>query len=246
MTMRIRHDRDRDRDTDTDTDHTTTGTAADRPDATAQDAGRTDPRTDGAALGPKTGHDPRAATGNGIGGDPTRNQAAPAGTDPAAGPGTAPASAARPATTPAGVAATDGGRARVNGPDRHNATEEDPSAMATRPGHPTAAAGTTTGTSGETGTSGGTGAGPSGGSDLAARMDHAIGGFVDDPKGAVSEAESVLDEAAQRLVRMVEDRRASLHESWQGADGSGAGTEELRVALTRIRDMARHLLDFAA
>ncbi|WP_051951529.1 hypothetical protein [Actinacidiphila yeochonensis] len=84
------------------------------------------------------------------------------------------------------------------------------------------------------------------GGDLAERMEHAVGGFVDDPKGAVAEAESVLDEAAARLVRMVEERRTSLHDSWQGHQGSGSDTEELRVALTRIRDMSRKLLDFAS
>lgn len=103
---------------------------------------RTDHPAGPAGIPPRTapgpGHDPRAATGNGIGGDPDRTAAA-AGTDPSGGPGTAPAS-------------EDGrrdGRARadadcepegpegtvVNGPDRHNATEDDPSATATPPGN---------------------------------------------------------------------------------------------------------------
>jgi hypothetical protein len=73
-------------------------------------------------------------------------------------------------------------------------------------------------------------------------MEHAVGGFVDDPRGAVREAEAVLDEAAQRLARMLEQRRASLRASVHGA--SEPDTEELRVALTHYRDMTRRLLDF--
>ncbi|WP_328463585.1 hypothetical protein [Streptomyces sp. NBC_00448] len=84
---------------------------------------------------------------------------------------------------------------------------------------------------------------PAGDGGLSERMEHAVGGFVDDPRGAVREAETVLDEAAQRLTRMLEQRRESLRASVHGV--SEPDTEELRIALTHYRDMTRKLLDFA-
>ncbi|MFI0942589.1 hypothetical protein [Streptomyces sp. NPDC021020] len=93
-------------------------------------------RSDGtAATAPRTtpgpGHDPRAATGNGIGTDPAR-EAAPAGADPTGGPGTAPASEDGLGRRSAGREPED---TAVGGPDRHNATETDPSGTSTPPGH---------------------------------------------------------------------------------------------------------------
>lgn len=83
---------------------------------------------------PAPGHDPRAATGNGIGSDPSR-ETAPAGTDPAGGPGTAPASEGTGQERRAGEDADGEPQdTAVGGPDRHNATESDPSATATPPG----------------------------------------------------------------------------------------------------------------
>jgi hypothetical protein len=76
-------------------------------------------------------------------------------------------------------------------------------------------------------------------------MEQAVGGFVDDPRGAVREAESVLDEAAKQLTRKLEEQRKSLRDSWHGDKESDGDTEELRVALTHYRDMTRKLLDFA-
>jgi hypothetical protein len=94
----------------------------------------THPRT-----APHPGHDPRAATGNGIGSDPAR-ETVPAGTDPAGGPGIAPASEDSPRDDrPREAAGYDPGDTTVGGPDRHNATEADPSATATPPGRRAAA-----------------------------------------------------------------------------------------------------------
>jgi hypothetical protein len=77
---------------------------------------------------------------------------------------------------------------------------------------------------------------------LSRRMERAVGGFVDDPRRAVREADAVLDEAAARLTRMLEERRTALRGSWHGDNGDKTGTEELRVALTKYRDMTRQLL----
>jgi hypothetical protein len=78
---------------------------------------------------------------------------------------------------------------------------------------------------------------------LSRRMERAVGGFVDDPRRAVREADAVLDEAARRLVRVLEERRSTLRGSWHGDNGVKTGTEELRVALTKYRDMTRELLN---
>jgi hypothetical protein len=78
---------------------------------------------------------------------------------------------------------------------------------------------------------------------LSRRMERAVGGFVDDPRRAVREADAVLDEAARRLVRVLEERRSALRGSWHGDNGDKTGTEELRVALTKYRDMTRELLN---
>jgi hypothetical protein len=78
---------------------------------------------------------------------------------------------------------------------------------------------------------------------LSRRMERAVGGFVDDPRRAVREADAVLDEATRRLARVLEERRNTLRDSWHGDNAARTGTEELRVALTRYRDMTRHLLN---
>ncbi|SEF50320.1 hypothetical protein SAMN05216223_101142 [Actinacidiphila yanglinensis] len=75
---------------------------------------------------------------------------------------------------------------------------------------------------------------------LSERMDHAVGEFVDDPRAAVREAEAVLDEAGRRFTRMLEQMRADAHGKAE------PDTEELRLALTRYRDMTRKLLDLVS
>ncbi len=78
---------------------------------------------------------------------------------------------------------------------------------------------------------------------LTARIEHAVGTFVDDPHAAVREADAVLDETARRLARLLDERRALLRDSWSGREAED--TERLRVALVRYRDMTRRLLDVA-
>ena len=81
------------------------------------------------------------------------------------------------------------------------------------------------------------------GAGLNRRMEQAVGAFVDDPRRAVREADAVLDEATKRLARVLEERRKKLRDSWHDDNGTDVGTEELRVALTRYRDMTRRLMD---
>lgn len=75
---------------------------------------------------------------------------------------------------------------------------------------------------------------------LSRRMDRAVHGFVDNPQRAVREADEVLDAAAA----LFEQRRKEMRQGL--ADGGGADTEQLRVALTRYRDLTRQLISLTA
>jgi hypothetical protein len=75
------------------------------------------------------------------------------------------------------------------------------------------------------------------------RLQHAVTGFVDEPRSAVEEADHVLEEVAARFTEAVTKRRATLHGSWEskGSDGS-EDTEQLRLALRDYRELAERLL----
>ncbi|WP_159011904.1 hypothetical protein [Streptomyces sp. NRRL F-5123] len=66
-------------------------------------------------------------------------------------------------------------------------------------------------------------------------MEKAVLAFVDEPQGAVGEAEEVLAEALDRAERAVAGARAAV------AQG-GTDTEALRLALRRYRALTSHLL----
>ena len=76
-------------------------------------------------------------------------------------------------------------------------------------------------------------------------MRHAVGGFVDEPRASVEEADHVLEELAARFTDAVARRRRTLRTSWQ-ATGAGenatADTEQLRLALRDYREMTERLL----
>ncbi|MFF7853961.1 hypothetical protein [Streptomyces sp. NPDC007904] len=84
------------------------------------------------------------------------------------------------------------------------------------------------------------------GDKLAARLHHAVAGFVDAPRDAVEEADQVLQELTARFTEAVTERRRTLRRSWQaeGADGGAAATdtEQLRLALRDYRELAERLL----
>ena len=75
------------------------------------------------------------------------------------------------------------------------------------------------------------------------RLQHAVTGFVDEPRSAVEEADHVLEEVANRFTEAVTKRRATLHGSWEskGTDGSD-DTEQLRLALRDYRELTERLL----
>ncbi|WP_329443271.1 hypothetical protein [Streptomyces canus] len=84
---------------------------------------------------------------------------------------------------------------------------------------------------------------------LSTRLQHAVAGFVDEPRSAVEEADHVLEEVAARFTEAVTQRRRTLRNSWQAGGGGrddkavGAGdTEQLRLALRDYRELTERLL----
>ena len=65
-------------------------------------------------------------------------------------------------------------------------------------------------------------------------------GFVDNPGGAVKQADELVAAVMKRLAEVFADERANLEQAW--ANGDDASTEELRVALRRYRAFFDRLL----
>ncbi|MGW3105125.1 hypothetical protein [Streptomyces sp. NPDC001100] len=72
------------------------------------------------------------------------------------------------------------------------------------------------------------------------RLQHAVTGFVDEPRSAVEEAAHVLEEVAGRLTEAVTKRRDTLHSSWESKGSDD--TEQLRLALRDYRELTERLL----
>ncbi|HEY9349957.1 MAG TPA: hypothetical protein VIP75_04615 [Acidothermales bacterium] len=66
--------------------------------------------------------------------------------------------------------------------------------------------------------------------------------FVDDPRGVVSEAKSLVSEAVQTLTTALSDQQRDL-DGWES--GGNGETEQLRVALQRYRDFFDRLTSLA-
>ncbi|MGW3245358.1 hypothetical protein [Streptomyces sp. NPDC001070] len=80
---------------------------------------------------------------------------------------------------------------------------------------------------------------------LQQRLQHAVGGFVDEPRHSVEEADEVLGEATDRLIEELRSRRRELRSDWQGGEQGkhgGGDTEKLRVALQGYRDLVDRVL----
>ncbi|MEV6822715.1 hypothetical protein AB0M72_28615 [Nocardiopsis dassonvillei] len=67
------------------------------------------------------------------------------------------------------------------------------------------------------------------------------GKFVDDPHGAVREADALAAEVADAVVAEIEERRSALRSAWN--EGEGTDTESLRVALRDYRSFVEHLVN---
>lgn len=74
------------------------------------------------------------------------------------------------------------------------------------------------------------------------RLQHAVTGFVDEPRSAVEEAAHVLEEVADRLAQAVTKRRDSLRSSWESKGSGDSDTEQLRLALRDYRELTERLL----
>ena len=65
-------------------------------------------------------------------------------------------------------------------------------------------------------------------------------GFVDEPRRAVEQADSLVAEVIQRLASVFADERSTLEGQWDRGDD--ISTEDLRVALQRYRSFFDRLL----
>jgi hypothetical protein len=64
--------------------------------------------------------------------------------------------------------------------------------------------------------------------------------FVDDPGDSVKQADQLVDDLLQNIMRNFADRRGSLEKQWNG--GANASTEDLRIALQQYRSFFDRLL----
>lgn len=69
----------------------------------------------------------------------------------------------------------------------------------------------------------------------ALRLHRAVGGFVDEPRQAVEEADAVLGETAARVAELVKERRRAVPDK--------GDTEELRLALRDYREITERMLE---
>jgi len=75
--------------------------------------------------------------------------------------------------------------------------------------------------------------------DYRARWDVIQQGFVDDPRNAVTEADSLVDDVLKNLADSFDRQRQGLEQQWSGGEPS---TEDLRSALQRYRAFFQRLL----
>jgi hypothetical protein len=75
---------------------------------------------------------------------------------------------------------------------------------------------------------------------LSALWDEIQGGFVDDPRSAVSRADELVGRVVERVIRRFAEQRAALERQWDRGDS--VTTEELRITLQRYREFFRRLL----
>ncbi|MEV6537484.1 hypothetical protein [Streptomyces sp. NPDC051665] len=80
---------------------------------------------------------------------------------------------------------------------------------------------------------------------LTLRLQQALNDFVDSPRQAVEEAETVFDEVATQFTNSLTERRRVLRAGWQDQD-TDTQTEELRLALRQYREITERLLHMSA
>jgi hypothetical protein len=72
------------------------------------------------------------------------------------------------------------------------------------------------------------------------RWDDIQTAFVDEPRRAVEQADSLVASAMKRLAEVFADERDGLEKQWDSGDN--VSTEDLRVAFTRYRSFFQRLL----
>lgn len=72
------------------------------------------------------------------------------------------------------------------------------------------------------------------------RWDAIQAGFVDQPRGAVEAADSLVAETMKHLAETFAQERTTLEQQW--GRGDDVSTEDLRVALRRYRSFFKRLL----
>lgn len=77
--------------------------------------------------------------------------------------------------------------------------------------------------------------------DLEQRWNEIQARFVDEPRGSVEEANTLVSELMDRLVSSFSDQRARLEDQWERGDD--VTTEDLRMALMRYRSFFGRLLE---
>jgi hypothetical protein len=75
--------------------------------------------------------------------------------------------------------------------------------------------------------------------DYRARWEVIQQGFVDDPRKAVTEADTLVDDVLKNLADSFERQHQGLEQQWSGGEPS---TEDLRSALQRYRAFFQRLL----
>lgn len=64
--------------------------------------------------------------------------------------------------------------------------------------------------------------------------------FVDDPRDAVKQADSLVSDVIQDITNSFADRRGAMEKVWNG--GGNTSTEDLRITLQRYRSFFERLL----
>lgn len=75
---------------------------------------------------------------------------------------------------------------------------------------------------------------------LRSHWDQVQAGFVDDPRRAVQDADSLVAEVIKRLADTFADERSKMEQQW--GSGENVSTEDLRMALRRYRSFFDRLL----
>jgi hypothetical protein len=76
--------------------------------------------------------------------------------------------------------------------------------------------------------------------DLRQRWDTIQTGFVDEPRRAVEDADSLVAQTMKRVAEVFAQERSNLEQQW--SRGEDVSTEDLRVALKRYRSFFDRLL----